>query len=135
ILLLAPAYFAGKIQLGGLTQAAGAFDSVRKAVSIFVTIYRTLAEWGALIPRLDGFEMSIQHAAKLKTDSSAISIAAATGSDTIDLTQLLVRLPNGQPLVAADGFSIRNERTLVTGPSGAGKSTLFRAIAGIWPFG
>src|SRR6185437_5383655 len=40
------------------------------------------------------------------------------------------------PLVAADGFRIRDhERLLVTGPSGAGKSTLFRAIAGIWPFG
>jgi putative ATP-binding cassette transporter len=45
-------------------------------------------------------------------------------------------LPNGIPLVSADGFSIRgHERTLVTGPSGAGKSTLFRAIAGVWPFG
>jgi putative ATP-binding cassette transporter len=45
-------------------------------------------------------------------------------------------LPNGTPLVSADGFSLRgNERTLVTGPSGSGKSTLFRAIAGIWPFG
>ena len=135
ILLLAPAYFARKIQLGGLTQAAGAFDSVRKALSIFVTIYRTLAEWRAIIARLDGFEMSIQHAAKLKTDPAAISVTAATGSDTIDLSQLLVRLPNGRPLVATDGFTIRNERTLVTGPSGAGKSTLFRAIAGIWPYG
>jgi ABC-type transport system involved in cytochrome bd biosynthesis fused ATPase/permease subunit len=58
------------------------------------------------------------------------------GSAKIDLEQLLVRLPNGRPLVSADGFSIRsNERTLVTGPSGAGKSTLFRAIAGVWPFG
>ena len=135
ILLLAPAYFAKKIQLGGLTQAAGAFDSVRKALSIFVTIYRTLAEWRAIIARLDGFEMSIQHAAKLKTDPAAINVTAATGSDTIDLSQLLVRLPNGRPLVATDGFTIHNERTLVTGPSGAGKSTLFRAIAGIWPYG
>ena len=58
------------------------------------------------------------------------------GQRRIDLHQLLVRLPNGTPLVSADGFSLRaGERTLVTGPSGAGKSTLFRAIAGIWPFG
>jgi putative ATP-binding cassette transporter len=63
-------------------------------------------------------------------------VVASTGSNQIDLEQLLVRLPNGKPLVAADGFSIRShERTLVTGPSGAGKSTLFRAIAGVWPFG
>src|SRR6202035_5476766 len=56
--------------------------------------------------------------------------------DEIDLQQLLVRLPNGTPLVSADRLSLRtSERTLVTGPSGAGKSTLFRAIAGVWPFG
>ena len=48
----------------------------------------------------------------------------------------MVRLPNGTPLVSADGLSLRGgERTLLTGPSGSGKSTLFRAIAGIWPFG
>ena len=45
-------------------------------------------------------------------------------------------LPNGTPLVAADGIAFAaGERVLVTGPSGSGKSTLFRAIAGIWPFG
>ena len=57
-------------------------------------------------------------------------------SRDIALPQLLVRLPNGAPLVAADHLTLRaGERMLVTGPSGAGKSTLFRAIAGIWPFG
>jgi vitamin B12/bleomycin/antimicrobial peptide transport system ATP-binding/permease protein len=45
-------------------------------------------------------------------------------------------LPNGTPLVSAQGFAInRGERMLVSGPTGAGKSTLFRALAGIWPFG
>ena len=60
-----------------------------------------------------------------------------SAGNEIDLKQLLVRLPNGTPLVSADQFqrSRAGERTLVTGPSGAGKSTLFRAIAGIWPFG
>src|SRR4029077_13830648 len=54
----------------------------------------------------------------------------------IELQQLLVRLPNGTPLVSADSFNIHSKgRTLVTGPSGAGKSTLFRAIAGVLPFG
>jgi len=63
-------------------------------------------------------------------------MASSTESEEIDLQQLLVRLPNGTPLVSADRLSLRtSERTLVTGPSGAGKSTLFRAIAGIWPFG
>jgi putative ATP-binding cassette transporter len=134
--LVAPAYFADKIQLGGMMQTASAFGSVQKALSFFVSIYRTLAEWRAVIARLDGFEMAIASAATLATGASSIDVVSKAGSDKIDLERLLVRLPNGTPLVSADSFSILgNERTLVTGPSGAGKSTLFRAIAGIWPFG
>ena len=135
-ILVAPAYFADKIQLGGMMQTASAFSSVQTALSFFVSIYRTMAEWRAVVARLDGFEMAIASAAKLATAASSINVVSSTGSDKIDLKQLLVRLPNGTPLVSADNFSIRrNERTLVTGPSGAGKSTLFRAIAGVWPFG
>jgi putative ATP-binding cassette transporter len=135
-ILVAPAYFADKIQLGGMMQTASAFSSVQQALSFFVSTYRTLAEWRAVVARLDGFEMAISSAAALATKADSIDVVSSTGSDQIDLQQLLVRLPNGKPLVSADGFSIRShERTLVTGPSGAGKSTLFRAIAGIWPFG
>jgi len=135
-ILVAPAYFADKIQLGGMMQTASAFSSVQTALSFFVSIYRTLAEWRAVVARLDGFEMAIASAATLATGADAIDVVSKAGSNKIDLEQLLVRLPNGTPLVSADSFSILgNERTLVTGPSGAGKSTLFRAIAGIWPFG
>ena len=134
--LVAPAYFADKIQLGGMMQTASAFGSVQKALSFFVSIYRTLAEWRAVVARLDGFEMAIASAATLATGAASIDVVSKAGSDKIDLERLLVRLPSGTPLVSADKFSILgNERTLVTGPSGAGKSTLFRAIAGIWPFG
>ena len=134
--LVAPAFFAGKIQLGGLTQTASAFGSVQKALSVFVTIYRTLADWRAIVARLDGFESSIASATTLAAASDSIGVVAADGGKSIDLRGLEVRLPNGTPLVTADGLSLRRgERTLLTGPSGSGKSTLFRAIAGIWPFG
>ena len=138
--LAAPAYFASKIQLGGLMQTASAFGSVQRALSFFVSIYRQLAEWRAVVARLDGFEMSIGSATQLGASEPTIGIApssAGQGSEhEIGLDQLLVTLPNGTPLVTADTFTIRpQERVLVTGPSGAGKSTLFRAIAGIWPFG
>src|SRR6476661_5267791 len=134
--LVAPAYFADKIHLGGMMQTASAFSSVQKALSFFVSIYRALAEWRAVVARLDGFEMAIGSAAALTKRTDSIHVVPSPGSDKIELEQLLVRLPNGRLLVSADGFSIRsNERTLVTGPSGAGKSTLFRAIGGVWPFG
>ena len=134
--LVAPAFFAKKIQLGDMMQTASAFSSVQGALSFFVVAYRALAEWRAIVARLDGFEMSVASAEHLKTAAGAIRVTSAGGVDGIDLEKLLVQLPNGVPQVAADGFAIRpRERMLVTGPSGAGKSTLFRAIAGIWPFG
>ena len=133
--LVAPAYFAEKVQLGGMMQTASAFGSVQDSLSFFITSYRTLAEWQSVVARLDGFEESIKNAAALTTKENIIHV----GSDdkaAIDFEKLSVSLPNGTPLVTADGFSIRSgERTLLTGPSGSGKSTLFRAIAGIWPFG
>jgi vitamin B12/bleomycin/antimicrobial peptide transport system ATP-binding/permease protein len=134
LILLAPAFFADKIQLGGLTQTASAFSSVQDAFSFFISAYRTLAEWQAVVVRLDGFEASIASAAALKTNADIVQVATADDG-AIDLKKLLVNLPNGTPLVSAADFRFRsNERTLVTGPSGSGKSTLFRAIAGIWPF-
>ena len=135
-ILVAPAYFAEKIQLGGMMQTASAFGSVQEALSVFISIYRETAEWRAIVARLDGFEISIAGAAKLASASNSIKITSPSAGDEIDLKQLQVRLPNGTPLVSATNFNLRaGERTLVTGPSGAGKSTLFRAIAGIWPFG
>jgi vitamin B12/bleomycin/antimicrobial peptide transport system ATP-binding/permease protein len=133
--LVAPAYFAEKVQLGGMMQTASAFSSVQDSLSFFITSYRTLAEWQSVVARLSGFETAIENAAALTTKENIIHIAT-DGKATIDLDKLLVSLPNGTPLLTADGFSIRSgERTLLTGPSGSGKSTLFRAIAGIWPFG
>jgi putative ATP-binding cassette transporter len=135
-ILVAPAYFAKKIQLGGMTQTASAFGSVQKALSVFVTIYRSLAEWRAIVTRLDGFETSIARAAAVADGTSSIGVESSGEGKAIDLRGLEVRLPDGSPLVSADGFGLRSgERTLLTGPSGSGKSTLFRAIAGIWPFG
>ena len=135
-ILVSPAYFTGKIELGAMAQAALAFGSVQTALSFFVTVYRALAEWRAVIARLDGFEMAIESAAALPSHPDSIHVVPSAKGEEIDLRELLVRLPNGTPLVAADDFSIGGpERGLLTGPSGSGKSTLFRSIAGIWPFG
>ena len=134
--LVAPAYFADKIQLGGMMQTASAFSSVQQSLSFFVSVYRTLAEWSSVVARLEGFEETIASGTRLASSTPSLKIVRSDESNAIELRQLLVKLPNSTPLVAADGLRIeKNEHVLVTGPSGAGKSTLFRAIAGIWPFG
>jgi putative ATP-binding cassette transporter len=135
-ILVAPAYFAGKMQLGGMMQTASAFGSVQGALSFFITTYRTLAEWQAVVGRLDGFEAGITAAKTLAESPDSIRTVTAADASAIRLDELLLKLPNGRPLIETSGFRVRSgERTLLTGPSGSGKSTLFRAIAGIWPFG
>ncbi len=135
-IVISPAYFAGAVQLGGLMQTASAFTSVQTALSFFVNAYRQLAEWRAVIARLDGFNVAVETAQAAATTEPAIAIAPRAGKDRVEIDDLLIRLPQGTPLVAADDITVAaGERVLVTGPSGAGKSTLFRAIAGTWPFG
>ena len=130
-----PAYFAGAVQLGGLMQTASAFGQVQTALSFFINIYRGMAEWRAVIDRLDGFDHSVAAARAVAVTPPVIAVEPGEAA-SITFRDLVVRLPNGEPLVNATDISLAvGERVLVSGPSGSGKSTLFRAMAGIWPFG
>lgn len=134
-IVVSPAFFAGRIQLGGLMQTADAFSSVQDALSFFVNVYRSFAEWRAVIERLVGFEEAIA-ASQNGARGPAIETAVAAADAPVRVDGLTVTLPSGQPIVAADAIAFApRERVLVSGPSGSGKSTLFRALAGIWPFG
>ncbi len=132
--VVSPAFFAGTIPLGVLTQTASAFGQVQTAFSFFVNAYSQLAEWRAVTERLIGFEDSMQQAERLKASSQIV--LSEDPKAPLSIADLRLRLPSGVPIVSADDVVIApDESVLVTGRSGSGKSTLFRAIAGIWPFG
>ena len=134
-IVVSPVYFAGAMQLGGLMQTASAFNSVQSALSYFITSYRNIAEWRAIIERLSGFEVAIAAGRAAAAAPPAIEVVPRGGA-VFAVDRLDVRLPDGKRIVAAEHIAFpAGERVLVTGPSGSGKSTLFRAIAGIWPFG
>jgi putative ATP-binding cassette transporter len=134
-IVVSPAYFSSAMPLGTLTQTASAFGSVQESLSFFVTVYRTVAEWAAIIQRLDGFNRSLDDTRAMDA-SSQIAVSTDATGDTIRLEDLSVSRPDGQPLLApAQAGFRRGEHVLLTGPSGSGKSTLFRAVAGLWPFG
>lgn len=133
-ILTAPYYFVGRITLGQMQQVVGAFSRVESALTYFITIYTTLADYKAVLDRLTTFEGAIASAQRVGGESK-LAIASAASRE-LRLKNLNVRLPDGRTLMHTEGLAFRpGERTLMTGPSGSGKSTLFRAIAGIWPFG
>ncbi len=134
-IMVSPAYFARAIELGGLMQTANAFGQVQGALSVFVSIYRSLAEWRAVIERLSGFDQSIA-AARAVAETAPVVTVKPSEAAAVSFDNLAIRLPNGTPLVAADAVAIHGgDHVLVSGRSGSGKSTLFRALSGVWPFG
>lgn len=133
IVVAAPRFFAGTLNLGGLTQTAGAFSSVQGAMSFFVNSYTALASLRATINRLTFFSTAI--AAARAANREGLVIEPRTGPD-YRLTDLTLKLPDGRVLVEAADLKLpRGRSTVFTGRSGSGKSTLFRAFSGIWPFG
>src|SRR5258708_7873833 len=58
-ILAAPFYFAGKIQLGVMTQTAGAFARGEGALTFFVTYYSSLATFKAVVDRLTSFAAGV----------------------------------------------------------------------------
>ncbi len=130
----APRYFTGQIELGGLTQTAGAFGRVQDSLSWFVNAYALLAQYRAIVERLTGFHAAI--VAARAAHGQGLTVVPATPGGAVRLDDLTLALPDGTLLLDRASLAFRpGESTVVTGRSGSGKSTLFRAIAGIWPFG
>src|SRR5262249_61880433 len=97
--VVSPAYFAGAIQLGGLMQTSSAFGSVQGALSFFVTAYRSIAEWRAVVERLAGFGESIANTKAAAGGPGGSTLApsdAAIGS----FQDLSLRRPQGARPIA-----------------------------------
>jgi putative ATP-binding cassette transporter len=131
----APFYFAGTIQLGTMTQTAGAFARVEGALTFFINYYNSLANFKSVVDRLTSFAGAIERAKALGTEGPA-RVTATAAEASVALGNIEIALPDGRRIVEAKRLAFAaGESVLLAGPSGSGKSTLFRSISGIWPFG
>ncbi|TAK83241.1 MAG: ABC transporter ATP-binding protein/permease [Betaproteobacteria bacterium] len=131
--VVAPRYFSGAMQLGGIFQTASAFGQVQGSLSWFINAYTTFAQWKATVDRLIGFANSLE---RVREEAAQLDGERFEGGEpSLALQDLEIALPQGAPLLSRTSVELKpHEHVLVTGPSGAGKSTFFRALAGIWPY-
>ena len=135
ILVAAPRYFAGNIQLGELMQISSAFGQVQESLSWIVSNYSRLASWSATTHRLSVFLTQME-------TLRAISFAVVQPPDSdspapseLKTAALTITLPDRTVLLDEVVLQVRaGDSVLIRGPSGSGKSTLLRVLAGIWPY-
>lgn len=136
-LVVAPAIFAGEMEVGKVSEAQGAFIRVFFSLNVVVARFQQLTTFGAGINRLYTFaEFLEQTEAKQASEVSQPQIQTVE-AEHLAVEHLSLQTPNYQQTLVED-LSIElptGEGLLVMGPSGCGKSSLLRAIAGLWDSG
>lgn len=136
-LVVAPAIFAGEMEVGKVSEAQGAFIRVFFSLNVVVARFQQLATFGAGINRLYTFAQFLEQTEATQASDEQKPRIVAIEADRLAVEHLSLQTPNGKRTLVED-LSIElpaGQGLLVMGPSGCGKSSLLRAIAGLWNSG
>ncbi|MBP2651600.1 MAG: transporter protein [Firmicutes bacterium] len=134
IAVAAPQYFQGVIHLGQMFQITDAYRRVQEGFSFVVDSFTRIAEWRAVVSRLNNFLLSMYFVNSSLSGDYGLNISKVH-HPSLTAKNLTIYLPSGRTLVNDFSLSLKPaEKLLIMGPSGCGKSTLLRALAGIWPY-
>lgn len=132
-IVIAPIYFAKKVDFGVFSQASIAFGMVFGSVSFIVNNIDQLAAFSASINRLEGFQSTIESLPVPALEAKERS----NHSGSILLRDASV-VPPGTNQILVKNINLEvgpSQRVLVVGPSGCGKTSLLRLVSGLWPSG
>jgi len=129
-----PRYFNNDLQLGQLFEISGAYWYVHSALSYIVDSYGKIAQWKAVIDRLQQFHAQIMSTQQLYVTPLKAATTFSKRKEIV-LKDLSIFSPSGQVLLHRLSLALRQGFSLlITGPSGCGKTTLLKTLSGIWPF-
>ena len=131
-LIIAPAFFAGGVQFGVVTQATAAFAQVLAAASVIITQFERISAYFAGTARL----RNLWNELNAVRDDEEQEIHVEEGT-RLKLTKTTIVPPKSdRELVKELSFTLKpGNGLLIMGPSGSGKSSVLRTIAGIWTEG
>ncbi|VAH74483.1 unnamed protein product [Triticum turgidum subsp. durum] len=155
--VVAPMFFAGKIEFGVINQSVSAFNHILSDFSLIVFQFQSISAFSAVIDRLGEFDdllgenessLSPQRDSidgiNISFKSGSPSVLSSNGSQmqsdpciVLEICDLTLLTPRGGNILITD-FNMElkdKDHLLVMGPSGCGKTSLLRAFAGLWTSG
>lgn len=132
-LILASAYFSGRLGLGPLTVGSIAFGQVQVALSFLIDRADAFAGLFASLQRIGDLHQACSSSLPASATPDAEEVRPLSGTALVRIEGLSVGHPQDQRLLIR-GLQLTlatGERLLITGPSGCGKTTLLRVLAGL----
>lgn len=141
--VVAPLYFAGKVEMGVVTQSQSAFSHILSDVSIIVYQFQSFATFAATVNRLAQFDSELDEANdESGEDVKKIGLDYTLLGPLLQTDNLTLVVPKRndvmkpRTLVRDLNMAVnQHSNLLIVGPSGVGKTSLLRSFAGLWKSG
>jgi putative ATP-binding cassette transporter len=135
VFVVAPLYFNGLIEMGGVFQSIAAFTQVLGAFSVIISQFQQISQFAAGAERLGALVEAVDTQPQW-VPVNVPHVVEAEDNKQIAFQHLNLKTPDDRELVTDLEYKLpENQRLLISGQNGAGKTALFQAINDMWPSG